>query len=325
MDVLEQYGNDNVARVFVAQMRRGDPRSVVEFVESVQPPMSREEKWVVIVSSMFGCPIGCMMCDAGGNYAGPLTSEEILAQIDECVIRRFPDHKVPSRKFKVQFSRMGEPSLNPAVLEALRALPARFDAPGLIVSLSTVAPVRASGFFEKLLRIKEELYRNGRFQLQFSIHTTDLEKRRALIPAETWTFEQIAEYGERFCEPRHADRKVVLNFAPLIGHPIDASKLKEHFDPEHFIIKLTPLNPTIRSMDHEIRSVLQHGSPETSKDIMKAFKDHGYEVILSLGEEEENRIGSNCGQYVQRMLREGRRPKDAYELQRYLVPDVRSA
>jgi 23S rRNA (adenine2503-C2)-methyltransferase len=70
-------------------------------------------------------------------------------------------------------------------------------------------------------------------------------------------------------------------------------------------------------MDHGIRSVLQHGSPETSKDLMDAFKGNGYEVILSLGEEEENRLGSNCGQYVQRMLREGRRPKDAYEVQRY--------
>ncbi len=317
MEVLEVYGNDALARVFVARMRRGDPRSVVEFVESVQPPLSREEKWVIIVSSMFGCPIGCMMCDAGGSYAGPLTSQEILAQIDECVIRRYPDHRVPSKKFKVQFSRMGEPSLNPAVLEALRALPDRFDAPGLIVSLSTTAPARAHGFFEKLLHIKQEMYRNGRFQLQFSIHTTDLEKRRALIPAATWTFEQIAEYGERFFEPRHGDRKIVLNFAPLIDHPIDPSKLKEHFDPETFIVKLTPLNPTIRSMDQGMVSVLQHGRPETYKELVKALDEKGYEVILSLGEEEENRIGSNCGQYVQRMLSEGRRPMDAYDVQRY--------
>lgn len=317
MDVLEHYGNDTLASVFVAQMRREDPRSVVEFVESVQPPLSREEKWVIIVSSMFGCPIGCMMCDAGGDYAGPLTSSEILAQIDECVLRRYPDRRVPSRKFKVQFSRMGEPSMNPAVLETMRALPGRFDAPGLMVSLSTIAPARASGFFEKLLHIKEEMYRNGRFQLQFSIHTTDLEKRRALIPAETWTFEQIAEYGERFYNRRHADRKVVLNFAPLVGYPIDTTKLNEHFDPEFFIIKLTPLNPTIRSMDHGIRSVLQHGCPETCMDLMNALYDQGYEVILSLGEEVENRIGSNCGQYVQRMLSEGRRPEGAYDVQPY--------
>jgi len=64
-------------------------------------------------------------------------------------------------------------------------------------------------------------------------------------------------------------------------------------------------------------SVLQHGRPETYKELVNALDEKGFEVILSLGEEEENRIGSNCGQYVQRMLSEGRRPMDAYDVQRY--------
>ena len=317
MDIVEEFGNDELARVFVARMRDHDPRSIVEFVESVQPPISREGKWVIIVSTMFGCPIGCRMCDAGGNYSGMLTSDEILAQIEECVIRRYPDRKVPSRKFKVQFSRMGEPSLNPAVLDALDRLPALFDAPGLIASLSTIAPSTATAFFRELIAIKERSYGGGRFQMQFSIHTTDTEKRKELIPIRTWTFRQMAAYGKRICRPEEGDRKAVLNFATMSGHPIDADIVREYFDPERFIIKLTPLNPTLRSLDNGIRTIIEHGSPETSEGLKDSFVTNGYEVIVSMGEEEENRIGSNCGQYVQRIMREGRRPKGAYELEHY--------
>jgi hypothetical protein len=48
-----------------------------------------------------------------------LTAEEILMQIDHMVNEWFPDGIVPASKFKIQFARMGEPSLNMAVLDAL--------------------------------------------------------------------------------------------------------------------------------------------------------------------------------------------------------------
>jgi len=71
MNILAEYGRDDLAKVFVAQMREDKPREknyhryLVECVESIQPPFPREKKWVLIVSSMFGCPIQCKMCDAG--------------------------------------------------------------------------------------------------------------------------------------------------------------------------------------------------------------------------------------------------------------------
>lgn len=316
MKILSKYGNDELARVYVAQLRE-DPRTVVEFVESVQPPIPREDKWVLIVSSMFGCPVGCAMCDAGGDYFGPLTKEEILSQIDELVSRRYPDRMVPCSKFKVQFARMGEPSLNPAVLEALRLLPSHYDAPGLLVSLSTVAPERAGRFFDELIGIKEGLYSAGRLQLQFSIHTTDMKRRRDLIPIKTWTFEQMADFGERFCHPWEGDRKVTLNFAPVTGYPIDPSVIREHFGPDRFLIKLTPLNPTMRSSEGRLRSTVDPGSPRTAQTLVDDFTREGFEVILSIGEVEENRIGSNCGQFIQRAIRNGERLPDAYEIERY--------
>jgi 23S rRNA (adenine2503-C2)-methyltransferase len=80
MNILAEYGRDDLAKVYVAQMRKNKPpgnnhhRYLVEFVESIQPPLPREKKWVLIVSSMFGCPIQCKMCDAGGDFSGCLTA-----------------------------------------------------------------------------------------------------------------------------------------------------------------------------------------------------------------------------------------------------------
>ena len=41
--------------------------------------------------------------------------------------------------------------------------------------------------------------------------------------------------------------------------------------------------------------------------------------MLSIGELEENRIGSNCGQFIQRALKAQGRPEKSYELERYIV------
>jgi 23S rRNA (adenine2503-C2)-methyltransferase len=324
--IVGEYGNDSVAKVYVAQMRDKDSEAVskdslVEFVESVQPPIPREEKWVLIVSSMFGCPIKCKMCDAGGDFGGRLTTDEILSQIHYMVDRRFPDGKVPVPKFKIQFARMGEPVMNPAVLDAMERLPNEFDAPGLNASLSTVAPKSRSTaeFFERLAEIKDRLYSGGRFQLQFSIHTTDQAKRDELIPVKKWSFGEIARYGESFCVPEKGDKKVTLNFAPAVDYPVDASVIREHFDPSLFIIKLTPLNPTVRSHEGSMRSAIDPHDRDSSSRIVKMFMDEGFDVVLSIGELEENRIGSNCGQFIQRALQARSRPQRSYELEHYRV------
>ena len=307
MRVIAEYGNDDLAKVYVAKMREegvSGKQHLVEFVESVQPPLPREQKWVLIVSSMFGCPIKCRMCDAGGDFAGKLTSDEILSQIDYLVRKRFPDGHVPIPKFKIQFARMGEPSLNLDVLEAMTRLPTEYAAPGLNVSVSTVAPKNAIArkFFEELIGIKETHYPGGRFQLQFSIHTTDPAGRDSLIPTNKWSFEEIASYGKRFAQPEEGDKKVTLNFAPVKGYPIDASVVRRHFDPERFMIKLTPLNPTVQSKEQELASAIDPEDKRTSDHLVEAFVKEGFDVVLSIGELEENRIGSNCGQYLRRHL-----------------------
>jgi 23S rRNA (adenine2503-C2)-methyltransferase len=273
---------------------------MVEFIDAVQPPYPREKKWVLIVSTLYGCPAGCPMCDAGGFYRGKISTENILEQIDFLVRRRYPDGNIPAEKFKVQFARMGEPSFNMNVIEVLDELHRRYHAPGLMPCLSTVAPSGTDDFFNRLVDVKEEYYK-GRFQLQFSIHSTDDRIRDYLIPLNKWSLEKIARYGRRYFRP--GDRKVTLNFAPANNIPIEADILKKYFDPEIFFIKITPLNPTYRSRENRLVSYIDPHASRDNYSLIGSLRDAGYEVILSIGEVIENDIGSNCGQYVMHHLR----------------------
>jgi len=295
MEVIEEFGREDLAKVYVASMRNSK-EYLVEFVESVQPPIPREKKWVLVVSTLFGCPVRCKMCDAGGDYKGKLTSEEILAEIDYMVRKRFPDGNIPIQKFKIQFARMGDPALNSEVLTVLERLPRIYDAPGLLPSISTVAPKNSEEFFKRLLEIKNRQYRKGRFQLQFSIHTTDSNKRDELIPISKFKFNEIADYGRRFYEV--GDKKITLNFAMSKGYPVNVDIVRKYFDPDIFIIKLTPVNPTEKATCNELISEIDAYNPDSADQIVNDFRSQGFDVILSIGELEENKIGSNCGQFV---------------------------
>jgi len=297
MRIVESYGNEQVARVYLAKDEKG---RMLEFVESVQPPIPREEKWVLIISTLYGCPVQCRFCDAGGDYSGQVDYDELLFQIDAPILRRFPDRKIPVKKFKIQFARMGEPAYNMDVLKVLENFKSLYDVPGFMPSISTIAPKGTDVFFEKLLEIKNRLY-HGHFQLQFSLHSTSEQQRDELMPIKKWDFEKIARYGERFFQ--NGDRKITLNFALDKNSELDPTVLKAHFDPAVFLIKITPLNPTYQVKTNHMKSFfdVSANNPQLmneEKPLLKGIRNAGFDCILSIGELEENQIGSNCGQYV---------------------------
>ena len=175
MKVISRTGNDDLALVYTAETDKG---KLIEFVESLQPPHPRDKKWVLIISTLFGCPVACPICDAGSHYRGKLSAKEIFAQIDYMVTKRFPDRVIDVEKFKIQFARMGDPAFNRNVLDVLEQLPSRYDVPGFWPSISSVAPHGTDSFFEKLVEIKKRLYRD-RFQLQFSISNKCLSSSKS--------------------------------------------------------------------------------------------------------------------------------------------------
>jgi len=304
MKVIKKTAKNSLASVYIAE---SDSGQLIEFVESIQPPFSREEKWVLVISTLFGCPVDCKFCDAGGQYRGKLGYEDLLFQVDYLIREKYPDLQVPCTKFKIQFSRMGEPSFNPDVLRILEDLPSLYNIPGFIPSLSTIAPRGTNQFFNRLLEIKKEKYPRN-FQMQFSIHSTDKSQREQLIPVKKWNFGEIAEYGRQFFDPD--GKKITLNFALSTSSIIEPEVLLKYFNPDYFILKLTPVNPTFKAAKNKIQTLITEKSMEY--EIKDKLEASGFEVILSIGEWEENQIGSNCGQYVQACQTDSEQLPEAY-------------
>ncbi|MEW5829700.1 MAG: radical SAM protein, partial [Chloroflexota bacterium] len=128
---------------------------------------------------------------------------------------------------------------------------------------------------------------------------------------------QMAAFGERFHRP--GDRKITLNFALAAGNPADPQALLRHFDPARYLVKITPVNPTWRATQNGLASFVDPSDPSSGASVAEAMRAAGYDTILSIGEVEENEIGSNCGQYVLKYLEEKQAVEGGYS---YLTREV---
>ena|GEM_PF-249692 len=293
MKIVERREVPGLAKLYLAEL---DAARRIEFVDTVEPGVPKAEKWVMMISTQAGCAVGCRMCDAGATgYQGNLSAREMLDQIRFIAAQNPGLDLARHPKVKIHFARMGEPSLNPAVLEALRDLAREPVRPGLIVSVSTVAPKSPAiaPWFEELRRIKDECFPGGRFQLQFSLHAMDEEVRQKIVPIKKWALEEVADYGRRFVRP--GDRKVTLNFAPGPGEALDAAAIARVFDPEHFLVKVTPINPTLSARRSQTTFVWTQ-APEPIRGAATELERRGFEVILSPSFPVEIESETSCGQ-----------------------------
>lgn len=291
MKLISQQGREDLAVVYIAKSEGGN---LVEFVESLHPPKPREEKWILTISTLYGCPVNCTICDAGPFYLGRISKEGMFWQLNKMISSKFPDENIPVKQLKVHFTRMGEPTFNMAVLDVINEFEWYWQAPGFMPSISTIAPNGSEKFLDELITLKNRKFRNGKFQLQFSIHTTNNKKRDLMMPVKKWNFEKIAGYGKRFFT--EGDRKISLSFAPSAENEIDIDKLKNIFDPGIFLIKLTPLNETGNVIKNEITPLISNEKNSSAAELAAIFENSGYKVIISLNNYEEIKIGSTCGQ-----------------------------
>ena len=303
-EVMAVSGDPEVAEVAVLRFHHDDRHSV-ETVDGLDPPSPRTAKWILNVSTQFGCPVGCPFCDAADTFHGNCSADQMLAQV-QWGLSRHPGLAARCGKLKVHFARMGEPALNDAVIEALDRLPGVAMASGLWACVATVAPKGRDAWFDGLRRVKDRHYQ-GRFQLQFSIQSTDSAARGRLIPVPHWSLEQVARFGLDF--HRDGDRKVVLNFALAHGVPFEPGDLIGRFDPTRFAVKLTPVNPTLRGAQGGFTTRLRAGEDPLLAEAVARLTGEGFDVIVSVGDAREDQVGSNCGQAVR--VRRGT-PSSAY-------------
>jgi len=197
---------------------------------------SRKDRWMIGVSVMSGCPVGCKFC-ATGQMKGcvSLTSEEIADQVRTIVNLHKDINPFECKEFKINYTRMGEPFLNiEAVKSAISILNEEF--PGVHHYISTIG-IKGSDFSW----IKDNI------TLQISLHSLDETHRNELIPFENKM--SIEDLGKIRTESR---LKTTLNMTLVDWNDFNIEKLQQWFDPKHFFIKLSPINENEYSIANKL-------------------------------------------------------------------------
>lgn len=186
----------------------------------------RTERWMVGVSCMSGCPVGCKFCATGQlkRYRN-LTAEEIVEQVEFVINKNKDFDTLTAKEFKINYTRMGEPFLNiEAVKKAINIINEKY--PNTHHYISTIG-VEGSDFSW----IKDNI------TLQISVHSLNEEKRDWLIPVKKKM--SLSELGQIRTK---SFLKTTVNLTLVDESDFDIEAIKEYFDKDFFFIKLSPIN-----------------------------------------------------------------------------------
>lgn len=187
----------------------------------------RSERWMIGVSTMSGCPLKCKFCATGNMKSSKnLSSADIIEQVEMMVALNPQYDPNDSKEFKINYTRMGEPFCNiNAVRNAIEYISEKY--PNTHHYVSTIG-VKGSDFS----------WIKGNITLQISLHACNDAKRDFLIPYSNKM--SIAELGQIRTQ---SNLKTTINMTLVDEEDFDIEVLKKYFDPEHFFIKLSPINP----------------------------------------------------------------------------------
>lgn len=276
-------------------------------------PMPLTEKWVITISTQYGCSMNCVFCDVPKVGPGINATYDDLNNQILTAITQHPEIK-HTKRLNVHYARMGEPTWNRKVL--LNAL----DLPELIrpyLGDSLIHPVVSTmlpkhnrdlnHFLHDWIHIKNITYK-GNAGLQFSINSTDDEQRSYLFSGNSLSLEEISELGKQF--PMPVGRKYALNFALADSSIISGEKLRELFEPSKFMCKITPLHRTKSCEENQITTTNGYESFTPYKAVEKDLRNHGFDVIVFVPSYDEDNGLITCGNAIL----SGKLPTANYEI-----------
>lgn len=263
------------------------------------------EKWVVTLSTQYGCSQKCIFCDVPKiKFRGNATVDDLKNQLISA-LRLFPNEKYTDR-LNIHFARMGEPILNENVFRFsywLQQHKKEFqDQTG--VRIETMHPVMTTSLpryklLESRLRewcdIKNYEY-NGQAGLQLSINSCNDYEREKMFAGGSITLKEIAKICDNLEEP--TGRKYCLNFAYNSGAEIDGRILALYFDPDKFMCKITPIHNNNSCRANKIETVGGYSSYAPYKEIEESLKDAGFDVLVFIPSMDEEKGLVTCGNAV---------------------------
>ena len=263
--------------------------------------MPLTEKWVVTISTQYGCSMNCKFCDVPKVGPGKnATYNDLIGQIETSLSMH--TEITATKRLNIHFARMGEPTWNPDVLQCARDI-RKVIRPYIGRSLvypvvSTMLPKNNKNlipFLQDWIDIKNYDYR-GDAGLQFSINSTDDKQRDYLFSGNSLSLEEISEIGRLLPDP--VGRKYALNFALADDTIIDADKLAELFSPHKFMVKITPLHKTDACEDNDLKTSGGYDYFTPYKDKEQALIKSGFDVIVFVPSYDEDNGLITCGNAI---------------------------
>lgn len=271
------------------------------------PLIPLTDKWVFSISTQYGCSMGCKFCDV--PKVGPGTNAT-LHDMQQQVLLGLKTHPevTYSNRLNIHYARMGEPTFNPAVLEHARWMKEHLDPEFNVHPVLTTMCPSGNEWLKTMLhawmRMKNRVY-HGNAGLQLSINSTDEGERDRMFSRNALSLADISKMCEGMVP---IGRKITLNF-PVCEWTIEPSVLLKYFDPERFLIKLTPMHVTDSSQRAGYETEGDYTAVEPYEKIAENIKAHGYDVIIFIASREEDFGFITCGN-VALAVREGRVKKE---------------
>lgn len=262
-----------------------------------------EKKWVITISSQYGCPMKCRFCDAwkvgaGGNA----TFNDLVNQVK--IARSIHREVEYTERLNLHYARMGEPTLNPEVITSAYYLAgwAREQGWGFHPVVSTMMPKLEHGrnrllhFLTDWMLLKDRL--DGDAGLQISINTTDETARDYQFQGWSHNLKDIADIMDDVLDSQPVvGRKVTLNFA-LTEDEISGEYLAELFSPDDFLCKITPMHMTNSCKRNNIETSEGYSRYHPYKEVEDNLKDSGFDVIVFVPSIEEDESKITCGNAI---------------------------
>lgn len=250
-----------------------------------------EDRTVICCSTQSGCPVGCRFCGAGDYFVRNLKAEEIVFQVEHCLLSQGID-AAKIDKFQIMVMSMGEPLLNFKELEkAFDTLYSKYPHARLLIS--SIGPKIN---YEPVMLMAEKIPTVG---LQFSVHESTDENRNKLIPfKEKLTLQEISEVGEVFLA--RTGRKPFFNYCAHENNSSedDASRIANLFDPDVFEATISVICEREESI-----AAANNRQRELASTFMQHLNNRTFSTRMfdPAGQDD---IGGGCGQlfHVQRWM-----------------------
>lgn len=267
-----------------------------------------ETKWVITISTQYGCSMGCNFCDVPKVGAGKNATFRDLVKQVLAGIKLHPEVET-TKRLNIHFARMGEPTWNPNVLDATKWLKTHIDPEFHIHPVvSTMMPRRnvwLKTFIHTWMRMKNRLL-NGNAGLQLSINSTNEKERFEMFNGNACSLEEISKIMGGIIP---SGRKITLNFA-VADYEIDPRILLKYFDPDDYIIKLTPMHKTLTAERNGIETCGDYTMMYPYEDHERYLKEAGYDVLVFIASEYEDMGRITCGNAIL----SGTMPEVPYEI-----------